>query len=308
MTGIPSYTMAAFYLFTPLDEQAVSRLMVELQRFGDEHQIKGLILVGPEGINGTAAVPTEHLERFKTFVKGELGGADLDFKESPGTPSAFSELKIKLKPEIVTLGKPDLVPRGSHGHIGPKEWNQKLRDGDVCLLDVRNDYEVRIGRFEGAVDLGLSEFREFPDRLREAGLDKSKTTLIYCTGGIRCEKALLEMKEQGFSDVYQLDGGILKYLETYGEKGLFNGECFVFDYRVAVQSDLSPSQTYRLCPHCGEPASSKISCVQCKTQAVICENCLNRSLDLNTCSKNCAHHHRMGHRSRRVHLDGLRGT
>ncbi len=160
------------------------------------------------------------------------------------------------------------------------------------MLDTRNRYETEIGQFKGAVIPPIDTFREFPAYLQQSQFDKSKPFLIYCTGGIRCEKAALEMKRQGFDKVYQLDGGILRYFETSQAKA-WEGECFVFDYRVAVDKQLQPTSNYKFCPHCGQPGKEHIACTRCDTPAQVCHHCLAREAARASCSKNCAYHLRL---------------
>jgi UPF0176 protein len=177
-----------------------------------------------------------------------------------------------------------------------------MQNPEAVILDTRNDYEVEIGKFRGARDFALKEFSDFPRAVAESGIAKDAPVLMYCTGGIRCEKAILEMNAQGYKNVHQLDGGILNYLEKFPDQG-FDGECFVFDYRVAVDQKLQPTQKYKLCPHCGQPADKPISCAKCGTEAVICRHCTGQSAV--TCSKNCAHHAAIGSTSKRAHKQEL---
>ena len=228
----------------------------------------------------------------------------LNFKDSWSDKHSFHEMKVKIKKEIVSLNRPDLVPCHKDFHLSPQKWHQMLKD-DVLVLDARNKYETAIGRFKKSIDPQLNEFNEFPKYLKDCPLPKDKKILMYCTGGIRCEKALVLAQEQGYKKVYQLDGGILSYLKSF-PKGHFQGECFVFDYRVAIDSDLKPSKKYRLCPHCGEPGQKKIQCQQCGQEDIVCQSCLNQAPEFKTCSKNCAHHFKMGHTTRKPHPDGYR--
>ena len=177
------------------------------------------------------------------------------------------------------------------------------RDGIPASAVARNRYEIEIGKFQSAIDFGIDEFSEFPEKLSQSGLDKNAPVLMYCTGGIRCEKALIHMREQGYTDVAQLDGGILNYLKEIPESD-FTGECFVFDYRVAVDTQLEPTKQYRLCPHCGQPAKTPLSCVQCGRAEVICTACHTQGQ--RTCSKNCAHHASIQSSSSKAHLPELR--
>jgi UPF0176 protein len=265
-----------------------------------------LVILGPEGINTTLSFPRDLEEKVKTELTAILAMGEFFFKDSYADKYPFHDFKIKIRPEIVTLQRTDLVPDGRpHRHLSPDEWNRVLKTEDVLLIDTRNSYEYEVGHFKGAVDPQTREFTSYPEFLKKAQVPKDKKILIYCTGGIRCEKAILEMEDQGYQNVYQLDGGILNYLEKH-PNDMWEGECFVFDYRVAVDQNLNPSQTYRLCPHCGQPAKTKINCVQCGMEAICCDHCLELGQEQHTCSKNCAHHFRMGHRSKKIHHDGLR--
>ena len=194
------------------------------------------------------------------------------------------------------MGKlyPKLKERNSH--LKPKEWEDKMKK-DVQVLDLRNEYEVELGQFQGAAQLHLESFQDFPEKLDHLKIDKNKETLIYCTGGIRCEKAIEIMREKEFKKVYQLKGGILNYLKEYPE-GYFENECFVFDHRVALDKNLKASKKYSLCPHCGQPGDVWISCRHCKKKSVICKSCKERFSHYETCSKNCAYHFKSGHRCR----------
>jgi UPF0176 protein len=322
-----THSVLSAYRFVALKPEAVSRLQERLNAFAAERDLRGLCLLGAEGVNFTvSAGDPATAEAFKLLLRAEI--ADLVFKEAPAAKHPFLTFKVKIRREIVTLGRPDLIPSPAQpsGHLTPREWNEALHQPETIVLDTRNDYEVAIGKFKTARDLGIKEFREFPDAVRAAGLDKNRKVLLYCTGGIRCEKAILEMRRQGFEDVHQLAGGILNYLKEYPDSE-FDGECFVFDYRVAVDRQLRPSQRYRLCPHCGQPADLPIRCAQCDSEAVICRRCAGGAGPLAdpvagpvaassaahlaaplapTCSKNCAHHLALGTASRKPHLQERR--
>lgn len=295
--------ITSFYKFHPFQSSDVPRIEEELFDLGKALKLRGLTILATEGINATISGPATEVEKFKDWARNLVG--DVFFKDSESNKHPFHDFKIKIRPEIVTLDRPELVPQGPHHHLSPEEWHRTLQEDDVMVLDTRNDYEVKIGKFKKAIDPGLKEFNEFPEYLKKAGLKKDQKILIYCTGGIRCEKAILEMNRQGFNNVYQLDGGIINYLRHFPHQE-FEGECFVFDYRVAVDQELKPSQRYRLCPHCGNPAEKRITCIQCQMEEVVCVECTSKGPMYNTCSKNCAHHYRMGHRSRRPHLDSFR--
>jgi UPF0176 protein len=189
---------------------------------------------------------------------------EIVFKDSHAEKPIYRRWSVKLKPEIVLLKQKGIHPQGKHRHLSPVEWDAMLKQDDVVVLDARNDYEVALGKFSGAIDPKIKKFHQFPAFLKKADLPKEKTVLMYCTGGIRCEKALLAMEAEGFSNVYQLEGGILAYLEKFPHQA-FEGECFVFDKRVAVDQNLRPSTVYRLCSGCGDPAREKV-CEQCLIQ------------------------------------------
>lgn len=156
------------------------------------------------------------------------------------------------------------------------------------MIDTRNWYETKIGTFKGAVNPKIDVFTEFPKFISEQAIKKDEKLLIFCTGGIRCEKGILQLQEAGFNDVYQLDGGILNYLKEY-PNDQFEGECFVFDHRVAVDQELKPTKTYDLCPHCGQPAATTIDCKRCDTKQAVCDDCQTLEWKKETCSKHCAH-------------------
>ncbi len=295
--------ISSFYRFIQFSPESILALESDLTQSAKSTGLLGLILLGSEGINGTVAGSAEAIRELKALLADFAGLADLAFKDSVGPKQPFQVFKIKVKDEIVTLNRTDLVPRSpSYRHLSPAEWDKALKDPDVLVLDTRNDYEVDIGKFKGAQDFRTAEFHEFPEKLKEAGIPQTQKVLIYCTGGIRCEKAILAMEEQGFDNVYQLEGGILNYLQDY-PNGDFEGECFVFDYRVAVDANLQPTRKYTLCPHCGQPANFKINCAQCQGQETICHNC--STVGQVTCSKNCAHHHAIGSNSRKSHVQEL---
>lgn len=308
-----NFSITSFYRFLPLSDAQVAELEKSLESWALELSLKGLVLIGHEGVNLTVSAPqivdqpneTLPLEVFKDRLVAFLGLSDAHryFKDSQASRHPYQVFKVKIKDEIVTLGKPGLAPASPvNSHLSPQEWHEALKDPEVVVLDTRNDYEVEIGKFRGALDLKLNEFREFPEKLKSAGLPKDKKVLMYCTGGIRCEKAILEMTEQGYTNVHQLDGGILNYLKEFPQQE-FEGDCFVFDYRVAVNQQLEPAGKYRLCPHCGQPADQPIDCTQCSQKAVICKHCSIEAL--NTCSKNCAHHAEIGSNSRKPHQQEL---
>ncbi len=292
--------ITSFYRFNPLTTETQDNMRAELEALSERTGLRGLVLLGPEGINSTCSGSADAIAELKALV-ARVGVNE--FKDSCAEKHPFNVFRIKIKDEIVTLGQPGVVPESErNAHLSPEEWHQALQDPDVVVLDTRNDYEVDIGKFKNAIDFRTQEFGEFPKALSESGIDRSKKVLMYCTGGIRCEKAILEARKQGFGNVFQLQGGILNYLEKFPNQE-FEGECFVFDYRVAVDQRLQPTQKYGLCPHCGQPSNVPISCAQCGSEMEICPRCRDAKID--TCSKNCAHHRKLGSNSRKPHRQEL---
>ncbi len=256
---MPKYLIAALYKFVSLPNYA--DLQVPIHAACDTHNIKGTLLLAAEGINGTiAGLPDDlkavlHFLRTDALFEGKL--AALDHKESYAYKHPFYRMKVKLKKEIVTMGVPSVNPDNTVGtYVKPDDWNALIADPDVIVLDTRNEYEVHIGTFKGAINPKTTTFREFPEYVAQ-NLDKTKHKKIamFCTGGIRCEKASSYMLEQGFEKVYHLQGGILKYLETVPEEtSLWQGECFVFDQRVAVKHGLEAGD-FDQCYACRMPLS-----------------------------------------------------
>lgn len=296
----------SFYRFTPLSENEVRRLVESIESLSTDFDLRGLMILGPEGINSTLSVAKDQGESLRQELRRLLDLPEIEFKISYAPRHPFNDLKLKVRKEIVTLNRPDIVPHHQNHHLSPDEWHKMMDDPDAVVVDTRNDYEYDIGHFEGALNPNIKEFTEFPEYLRKSEIPKDKKLMIYCTGGIRCEKAIYDAQEQGYKNVYQLDGGILNYLKERPNQK-WDGECFVFDFRVAVDQDLKPTEQYRLCPHCGDPGNVKIDCIQCGLNATVCQKCLDKEKQNETCSKNCAHHHRMGHTSKRIHKDGIRG-
>ncbi len=254
--------------------------------------IRGLVILGSEGFNSTVAAPSEEsFHTFKSWIQSRFQAPDLIFKNSFAPTMPFRRFKVKIRQEIVTLGTPELKPdTANNHHLTPSQWNQVLtEESDFLLIDTRNWYETKVGTFKGAINPGIDQFTDFPQWLESQSYPKDKKMLIFCTGGIRCEKGILELQRKGYDNVFQLEGGILKYIEER-PNDQFEGECFVFDHRVAVNQSLQPSTRFKLCPHCGQPAATPISCQRCDTPAMICEDCVQKIWIKETCSKNCAHH------------------
>ncbi len=285
--------ITTFYKFNPLLPTRVKNINDELYILSEKSKIKGLIILGLEGINGTVSSNITGIQAIKSYLSSQREFKDIEFKDSTTIKPAFKRFKIKEKDEIVTLERPDIKPHGKNSHLTPEEWHQVLSsDEDFALIDTRNWYESDIGKFKNAITPNTEHFKGFKEYLDAAQIPKEKKVLMYCTGGIRCEKASIEMQERGYESVFQLQGGILKYLEEFKDKGHYEGECFVFDNRVAVDTHLKPTKLYSLCPFCGNPGDKIIKCKQCSKDSKICEKC---SQDKNNflCSKNCKYHYNL---------------
>jgi UPF0176 protein len=262
MTKLPTrITVAALYRFVRLEDFADLRAPL-LQRM-QELAISGTILLAHEGINGTVAGNDEAIDALIEFLKTGLIWNDrlaaLDVKKSYTSSLPFARCKVKLKNEIVTMGVTDIDPAKSAGtYVLPQNWNALISNPDVLIIDTRNEYEIKVGTFSGAVNPHITAFREFPGYAeRELNPAKHRKIAMFCTGGIRCEKSTAYLKKQGFAEVYHLQGGILKYLEDVPqEASLWNGECFVFDERVAVDHGLVPG-SYQQCHACRMPLNSE---------------------------------------------------
>jgi UPF0176 protein len=245
--------IAAFYKFVSLDNYRDRRQ--PLLNLCQQYQIKGTILLAAEGINGTIAGTRSSIDAVLTYLKSDPCFADLAHKESMATNSPFDRLKVRLKQEIVTLGIPTVNPTNLVGtYVTPQHWNELIANPDVLVIDTRNQYEVEIGTFKGSINPHTNSFTEFPEYVA-THLDphQHKQIAMFCTGGIRCEKATSYLLSQGFEHVYHLQGGILKYLEEIpATESQWEGECFVFDDRVAVTHGLEPG-THQLCWGCGNP-------------------------------------------------------
>lgn len=229
------YLISTFYKFQKDESPEKTKLFLE--ELATKTNSRGLIIIGPEGFNATICSKTaESFENFKQGVRDYFKTPDLFFKDSSSNISPFRRFKVKIRPEIVTLGDTSLVPYemdGKNHHLTPEEWNHVMKNEDHVIIDTRNWYETKIGTFKGAINPMTDKFTEFPKFLESRNIPKDKKVLIFCTGGIRCEKGILEVQKQGYKNVYQLYGGILNYLQK-SPNDQFEGECFVFDHRVAV--------------------------------------------------------------------------
>ena len=272
-----TYHLAAFYHFADLPEFA--DWQAPLEALCRRHGLIGTILLAHEGVNGTVAGSREGLEALLAHLRSDARFAPLQAKWSETSDKPFLRMKVRLKKEIVSLGVEGVKPHEKTGRQVPAdEWNELIRDPDVVVIDTRNDYEVEVGTFEHAINPQTDSFREFPDYV-EQHLDPAKTPKIamFCTGGIRCEKASAYMLERGFNEVYQLQGGILQYLEDTSEQdSLWQGECFVFDRRVTVDSELNQGH-YVQCHACRRPLTHEDTESDSYEKGVSCPHCIGHT-------------------------------
>ena len=273
------FTVAALYKFTPFPDPAA--LQGPLAKVCCSNDVKGTLLIAKEGINGTIAGTRAGIDAALAHIQSLPGCADIEWKESTAEAMPFPRMKVRLKREIVTMGQPDVDPRASVGtYVAAEDWNDLISSDDVVVIDTRNDYEVAIGTFEGAEDPLTKTFGEFPDWWeKNAQRFDNKKVAMFCTGGIRCEKASNYLLGQGVDEVFHLKGGILKYLEEVpADQSLWNGECFVFDGRVAVGHGLEEG-TYDLCHACRMPISEGDKSRPEFEQGVSCHQCINETTD-----------------------------
>jgi len=277
------FKVAALYKFSEIDNPL--EIQISLKKTLKELSIYGTILVGSEGINGTiAAEEKENLNRALIYLRGLKGFEDLDIKFSDSKKNPFIRLKIKLKDEIVTIGDKSIDPIKTAGeYVKPEDWNSLLQEDDILLIDTRNDYEYSIGTFRDSINPKTKKFRDFPKWLKEQDFTKedknNKKVAMFCTGGIRCEKASSLMKNKGFKKVYHLKGGVLKYFESVSkDKSLWDGECFVFDDRVSVKHDLSIGN-YDMCHGCRMPITENDKKTKKYIRGVACPNCFDQTTE-----------------------------
>ena len=273
------FVVAAMYHFVHLPDYA--ELKPPLLRCCQDHGILGTLLLADEGLNGTIAGSREGIDAVMTYLRSDPRFTDLKTKESYTHSAPFQRLKVKLKSEIVTMGVANVAPTQMTGvRVDGPTWNALLKDPEVMVLDTRNDYECGIGSFANAVSPGTKTFREFPEFVhRELDPQKQRKIAMFCTGGIRCEKASNYLLQQGFEEVYHLDGGILQYLEDMPpEESLWQGECFVFDDRVAVTADLQPG-SYSQCSACRRPVSASERASPHFVEGISCPHCIDKISD-----------------------------
>ena len=291
--------VSALYHFVTLDDY--QELRQPLYDFMVKNHIRGTILLAKEGINGTVAGAQESITKLHIWLRSDERLKELRTKESYDDSMPFYRTRVKLKKEIVTMGVPGIDPNHIVGtYVKPEDWNDLISDPDVVLVDTRNDYEVAIGTFKNAADPETETFRQFPDYVtKNMDPQKHKKVAMFCTGGIRCEKSTAYLKEQGFEEVYHLQGGILKYLETVPEEeSLWQGECFVFDNRVSVNHQLEKG-SYDQCHACRLPITEDDKASDKYIKGVSCPNCYDKKSD--------KQRQRFAERERQVQLARSRG-
>jgi UPF0176 protein len=273
----------AFYQFVSLKN--IDQLQAFILNFCQKNSIKGTILLASEGINGTISGDEKKIQKFIEFIKEDSffknNFKNFEHKESWASKNPFYRMKVRLKKEIVALGVDGVSPTKKVGkYINPEDWNKLIEDPDTIVIDTRNNYEVDIGSFKNSINPQTETFREFPSYVEKNLKDnKQKKVAMFCTGGIRCEKATSLMLEEGFENVYHLKGGILKYLENIPkDKSLWEGECFVFDQRVAVTHGLDEGK-YDQCYACRHPLSPEELESDQYTKGISCPYCFNKLSD-----------------------------
>jgi UPF0176 protein len=288
LTAMKNYKVLLYYCYSTIEDP--EKFREEHHLFCIENGILGRIIIASEGLNGTVSGTSEACDLYMATLKADPRFAHIDFKVEEQDDHTFQKLHVRVKPEIVHSGLQQINPNVRTGvHLEPEEF-KKLKDAeDVVILDVRSNYEHSLGKFKNALTLDIENFREFPEKVKELEHLKDKKILTYCTGGIKCEKASAFLLEQGFENVYQLHGGIIKYgIEAGGED--FEGKCYVFDNRVAVDVNKVNPKVLSQCHVCGTKSDRMVNCANpvCNLHVPICEEC-GWKLD-GACSDDCKEH------------------
>ena len=279
------YKIVSLYSFLSFQEKEILELKDSLLKIEQSHDLSGLLIIAKEGINGTICAKEIIIEKALNLLKKFVHIDAVNLKVSYSKMKIYKKLKIKIKNEIVTMGIPQINPLKDSGtYIDPLTWNKLIEDQNTIIIDTRNDYEVSIGSFKKAINPNTKNFREFPKWVDE-NLEKhlvnqnSKNIAMFCTGGIRCEKATSLLKQKGYKNIYHLKGGILKYLEDISKKeSMFEGECFVFDKRVALDHKLEKG-SYSICHACGMPVSIGDQKKEEYIEGIQCHFCINKFSD-----------------------------
>ena len=282
--NLENYKIISLYCFAPIEAEVIPELRNNLLKF-EEYDITGLLILAKEGINGTLCGSEEFINQISTFIKDFLKNYIVNEKISFSRKKIFKKLKVKVKKEIVTMGITEVDPRSQKGtYIDPKDWNKFIEDENTLVIDTRNHYEVNLGTFKKSINPKTNNFREFPDWVNNnlekfIGSKKTKNIAMFCTGGIRCEKATSLLVNAGYENVFHLKGGILKYIEEIPpEISLFNGECYVFDGRVSLNNKLLEGN-YSICHACGMPISEEDKKRDEFKMGIQCHYCINKFSD-----------------------------
>lgn len=295
--------VAAYYKFVALND--LDNFRAKLRRVCNEYGVKGTIILSEEGLNSTIAGSRKGIDMVLGFLRSDPRLADLVHKESFTDEMPFYRMKVLIKPEIVTMRVKGVDPNKQVGtYIKPKDWNTLISDPDVVLIDTRNSFEFTVGTFKGAVDPQTKCFSQFPDYVAQ-NLDpqKHKKVAMFCTGGIRCEKATAFMLQQGFEQVYHLEGGILKYLEEVpAEESMWEGDCFVFDQRVSVQHGLAEGH-WQMCHACYMPLQESELASPLYEEGVSCPHCYGKLSEKKVASlREREHQIKLAEKRKKAHL------
>ena len=270
----------SFYKFVTILD--LEKLKIQIENICSKFDTKGTILIAPEGINGTIEGSKNNIKKFLETLKNNKKFSDIIPKYSYSSKDSFNRMKVRLKKEIVTIGNTEVNPNKYIGkYIEPNDWNELISDPNTILIDTRNEYEVAIGTFKGAINPKTKSFRDLPNWIKnnlenEDDDYKNKKIAMFCTGGIRCEKSTSYLVQKGFTNVSHLKGGILKYLENIPKKkSLWDGECFVFDQRVSVAEELKPG-SYLMCHGCRMPLKPEDTKLKSYIHGVSCKYCHNK--------------------------------
>ncbi len=279
------YKIVSIYSFFPVQENLILDLKKKLLSIESDNDLSGLLIIAKEGINGTICAEEHIIQKVLDLLMKLFGINELNLKVSYSKSRIFKKLKIKIKNEIVTMGVPQINPSKDAGtYIDSFSWNKLIKDRNTIVIDTRNHYEVSIGSFKNSINPKTKNFKEFPDWVdnyleKHIGNNNSKNIAMFCTGGIRCEKATTLLKNKGYKNIFHLKGGILKYLEEISiEKSLFKGECFVFDKRVSLDHDLKKG-SYSICHACGMPVSKEDQKKDEYIEGIQCHFCIKKFTD-----------------------------
>ena len=279
------YKIISIYSFFSFQQNLILEMKDKLLSIENDNDLSGLLIIAKEGINGTICAEENIIEKVLNLIRHFIGSNELNIKVSYSKIKIFKKLKIKIKNEIVTMGVPEINPSKDTGtYIDSFNWNKLIKDQNTIVIDTRNHYEVSIGSFKESINPNTKNFSEFPNWVdnnldKHLGNENSKNIAMFCTGGIRCEKATTLLKNKGYKNIFHLKGGILKYLEDISkEESLFEGECFVFDKRVALDHELKKG-SYSICHACGMPISLEDQKKHEYIEGVQCHFCINKFTD-----------------------------